>query len=67
MHNNSTTNEDFIERIVSDLRERPDTDHDLLEILAQHILKADVSKTALEDAVNAITTLASDRGSLSLL
>ena len=67
VQDNSISNEDFIARVAADLRESLDTDHDLVEILTQHILKVEVSNTAVEDAVDAITTLASNRGSLKLL
>lgn len=62
MHNDISSNEDLIARVIEDLRTRSETDSDLLEILVEHILRLDVNPNAIEDAVAAIEKLASDRG-----
>ena len=65
MDDNATTNGDLISKIVKSLREQSDADQDLVEILAEHIVRIDAAKSAVEGAAEAIEKLALKRGEQS--
>ena len=65
MASENITNENLITEIVRSIRDNPEADQTLVEILAKHILKIDTTKTAVDDAAGAIERLALERGGLN--
>ena len=63
MDDDNTTNHNLITEIVKALREHPDADQGLVEILAEHIVKLDTTNTAVDDAADAIGKLALEQKS----
>ena len=57
-----TTNAHLITDIVRSLRDNPEADQALIEILAEHLLKISTTNTAVDDAAGAIEKLALERG-----
>lgn len=55
------TTEQLINKIKSNLRDDPKLDDELLDILAQNVVKTTQANTAVEDAVKAIEALATKR------
>ena len=60
----NTINDNLIAEIVKSLRDNPEADQALVEILAEHILKIDTVNTAVDDAMDVIDKLALERGEL---
>ena len=65
MVDETVTNENLIENIARSLRDNPEVDQTLVEILAEHILKIDTANTAVDDAAGAVEKLALERGELN--
>ena len=65
MVEDSSTNERLLNKIAEDLRNNPEIDQELGDILITHILAADPANTALDAAQDAIETLATERGNQS--
>ena len=63
MADDNTTNDNLISEILKSLRDHPDADQALVEILAEHIVKIDTANTAVDDAADVIEKLALERGS----
>ncbi len=63
MAQDDITNTDLITVIVKSLRDQPDTDQALVEILAEHIVNIDQADTAVDNAADVIVKLALERGS----
>ena len=63
MAQDDLTNTDLITVIVKPLRDHPDTDQALVEILAEHMVNIDQVDTAVDDAADVIVKLALERGS----
>ena len=55
------SNEELIEGIVDSLRDSPNTDLSLLEILVEYVLDIDVESKATDNAADAIEKLARRR------
>ena len=58
MADDNTTNDNLISEILKSLRDHPDADQALVEILAEHIVKIDTANTAVDDAADVIEKLA---------
>ena len=65
MASENITNEDLITEILRSIRDNPEVDQTLVEILADHILKIDTANIAIDDAAGAIERLALERGELN--
>ena len=65
MVDETVTNDNLITEIVRSLRDNPEADQTLIEILAEHILKIDAANTAADDAAGAVEKLALERGELN--
>ena len=65
MASENINNEDLITEILRSIRDNPEADQTLVEILADHILKIDTANTAIDDAAGAIERLALERGELN--
>ena len=65
MVDETVTNDNLITEIVRSLRDKPEADQTLVEILAEHILKIDPANTAVDDAAGAVEKLALERGELN--
>ena len=65
MVDETVTNENLIANIAKSLRDDPEADQTLVEILAEHILKIDSPNTAVDDAAGAVEKLALERGELN--
>ena len=63
MAQDDITNTDLIAVIIKSLRDHPDTDQALVEILAEHIVNIDQADTAVDNAADVIVKLALKRGS----
>ena len=62
MNDGNPTNDKFVADITDSLRNDPDADNFLIDILADHILKIDPANNAVADAANLIEKLARERG-----
>ncbi len=65
MADDNLTNDNLITEIVKSLRDSPEADRALVEILAAHILRIDTASTAVDDAAVVIKNLALERGGLN--
>ena len=65
MDDETVTNDNLITEIVRSLRDNPEADQTLIEILAEHILKIDAANTAVDDAAGVVEKLALERGELN--
>ena len=61
MADENISNDDLVTKIVRSLRDNPEADQTLIEILAEHLLKIDTANTAIDDATNSIEKLALER------
>ena len=65
MADDNTTNDNLISEILKSLRDHPDADQALVEILAEHIVKIDTANTAVDDAAGRYRKIGPRAGELN--